>query len=169
MDRAKKNSERQNDPVRLTVVVHSLREASAALAAAASYRAEAVLISPPGAAAAMGVGYFRALVELAARERPQVPIAAVIDCGDDPGHALAALRMGFKRIVLGGHKGARARVAAIAAQYGARLVARPRRALDLLRVDDAEAACRAFLSGRELRCNPAYAGLIKPPAKSKKP
>ncbi len=145
MRRRKKKNVKQQSRKRLPVVVHSLRHARAALAAAASYRAAVVLISPPGAAAAMGVGYFRALVDLAARERPRVEFEAVIDCGDGPGYALAALRMGFKRIVLGGHGRARARVADIAAQFEARLVGRPRRVLDLLRADDAEARCRAWL------------------------
>jgi hypothetical protein len=48
-----------------------------------------------------------------------------MDCGDDPGWALAALRTGFRTVVLAGHPRARMRVAAIARRMGARVIARP--------------------------------------------
>ena len=108
--------------------MHSLEEARAALNAAAARGAAATLVSPPGAAAYLGVGFFWAVVEAARAEVPGVALEAVMDCGDDPGWALAALRTGFKSVVLGGNRRARARVAAIARAMGARLLLRPPRA-----------------------------------------
>lgn len=134
---------------RLCAVVHALEHARAALAAAAAAGVPAVLVSPPGAAAYLGVGYFWALVEAARGEFPGVAVEAVMDCGDDPGFALAALRMGFKAVALGGNRRARARVAAIARAMGARLVARPRGALDLGHCPDAAQACARRLGRRE--------------------
>ena len=108
---------------RRIAVVPSLAAARAALAAARADAARAVsLVSPPGAAAYLGVGYFAALAEAARDEFPEIAIEAVMDCGDDPGWALSALRMGFSAVVLRGNAGARARVAAIARATGARVL-----------------------------------------------
>jgi hypothetical protein len=81
-------------------------------------------MSPPGAAATLGVGYFRALVDSAAKEHPRVAIEAVMDCGADPGYALSALRLGFKHVVLRADARAQARVVDIGRQLGARVTAR---------------------------------------------
>jgi len=110
---------------RTCAVVGTLDEARAALRAAAARGVAATLVNPPGAAAYLGAGFLWAVVEAARAEVPGVAVEAVMDCGDDPGWALAALRTGFKSIVLGGNRRARARVAAIARAMGARLLARP--------------------------------------------
>lgn len=111
---------------RRVAVVGSLAEARAVLSAAASR--PVVLVSPPRAASNLGVGFFRALIDAARAEYPGAAVEAVMDCGDAPGFALSALRMGFTTIVLGGDPRARARVDAIARASGARLLARaPRR------------------------------------------
>ena len=106
----------------VAAVVHSLAEARAVLAGAA--RGRVTLVSPPAAAAYLGVAFFRALVDAARAEFPGIAIEAVMDCGDAPGYALSALRMGFTTIVLRGDPRARARVAAIARAGGARILAR---------------------------------------------
>lgn len=105
-------------------VVRDLTEAKAALAAAAARGAAVMLLSPEGFAAAGGALYFRAIVEAAARAVPAARYEAVLDCGSEAGRALAALRMGFKTIRLGGNARARARVAAIARKQGAVVLAR---------------------------------------------
>ena len=105
--------------------VSSLAEARAVLAAGSG--ATVVLVSPPGAAASLGVAFFAALVDAARDEFPGSAIEAVMDCGADPGWALSALRMGFKAIVLRGDPRTRSRVAAIARAMGARLLDRPPR------------------------------------------
>jgi hypothetical protein len=113
-------------PPRRVAVVQSLAEVRKALSAAkADGVREAVLVSPPGAAAYMGVGYFAALADAARAEFPEIAVEAVMDCGRDPGWALSALRTGFTAVVLRGHPGARARVAAIARVMGARVLRDP--------------------------------------------
>jgi fructose/tagatose bisphosphate aldolase len=108
------------------VVVHSLAAARAALAAAKAEGARAVmLVSPRDAAAYMGVGFFAALADAARAEFPEIAIEAAMDCGDDPGWALSALRMGFNAVVLRGNPRARTRVAAIARMVGARVLRGP--------------------------------------------
>ncbi len=115
----------QRKPVRRVAVVRSLAEVRALLGDAPE--GPVVLVSTPDAAATLGVGFFWALVEEARAAYPALRVDAVMDCGDAPGYALAALRMGFRTIVLRGDPRARARVAAIARAMGARLLARPPR------------------------------------------
>lgn len=110
---------------RLCAVVRSLDEARTVLQSAQAAGAVATLVSPPNAAATLGLGFFWALVAAARSEAPGVAVEAVMDCGDDPGWALAALRTGFTSVVLRGDRRARARVAAIARAVGARILARP--------------------------------------------
>lgn len=101
---------------RLTVAVHDLAQARAALAAAEELGLEVELATAPGLAAFAGVGFCVALGELVGR-----PI--LVDCGAQPGSALAALRMGARRVLLRGAPAVRGKLADIAAQSGAELLA----------------------------------------------
>lgn len=116
------------------IIVHDLSQAQAALGVANDLGVAVVLQSPPAAAGCHGPGVFRDL-----------PV--VLDCGDAPGHALAALRAGVKRIRLRGPSDVLARVADIAGQYGAVLDDDDEPALDLERVPPARRAalCRDWL------------------------
>jgi hypothetical protein len=125
IERSPRKANRKPAARRHVAVVHSLAEARAALVAGRAACLPVVLVSPPDAAAYLGVGYFWALVEAARAEFSQTRIEAVMDCGEAPGFALSALRMGFRTVVLRGDPRARARVAAIARALGARLLLRP--------------------------------------------
>ena len=131
------------------VVFHSLAHARAALAAAAEAGVALTLQSAPGAAAYAGPGYLKAIADRAAAEHAGVDVAAVIDCGADAGIAMAALRIGWRTVGFSGPAKVRAKLADIAEQMGARLVAdeaESPEALDLLDVADAAEACREYLS-----------------------
>ncbi len=131
------------------IVFHSLAHARAALAAAAEAGVAVTLQSAPGAAAYAGAGYLKAIADRAAAEHADVDCAAVIDCGADAGIAMAALRIGWRTVAFSGPAKVRRKLADIAEQMGARLVADEadaREALDLLDVADADAACREYLS-----------------------
>jgi hypothetical protein len=129
------------------IVIHNLAHARAAVAAAAEAGVAVTLASAPGAAAYVGAAVFRDMVAEAARETPGVAVTALLDCGDDAGLALNALRHGIKAIRLRAGPEAMAAVTDIAGQMGA-LVADDGEApaLDLLDRPDAPAACRAWLS-----------------------
>jgi hypothetical protein len=129
------------------IVVHDLDQARAALAAAAALGRPVILRSAPDAAAYLGAGAFRAIVAAAQAAVPQAAVTAVLDCGDAPGLALGALRIGIPAVRLRAAPGVLARVADIAAQYGARLDSDDRPALDLKDAADPEAACRRWLGG----------------------
>ncbi len=129
------------------IIVHSLDHALAALAAAAELGAPVTLLSPPGAAAYMGAGYFQALIDEARAEYLRVPVASVLDCGEEPGLALAALRQGLKAVRFSGPAQVADKIARIAGQMGAELVREELPALDLLDVSEPRAACLEWLEG----------------------
>ena len=128
------------------IIIHSLDHARAALAAAAERGVPVVLASAPAAAAYLGAAVFREMAAAAAGEFPGVAVTALLDCGDDAGLALNALRHGLKRVRLAAPAPALARVADIAGQLGAVLDADPAApALDLRDAADPVAACREWL------------------------
>ena len=71
-----------------------------------------VLLSAPGAAGSVGVGYLHALGELVGRE-------IVVDCGEDPGLVLAGLRTGLRRLLFRGEPDVLVKLRDIALQLGA--------------------------------------------------
>jgi hypothetical protein len=101
-----------------SVIVHSLGEATAALAEGQAQGRGVTLISAPGAALYAGCGWWRALVEAARSTHPMVPCTDILDCADGTGQALAALRIGLTRLVLWPDAPGRAAVVCIAESFG---------------------------------------------------
>lgn len=131
------------------VVVHDAAGAAAALALTGPRGV--LLLSAPGAAGNLGPAWFLAMLAEAAagpiRCAAGGPVEAVLDCGDSPGHALAALRAGARLLVLDGACPAHAAVAAAAMEVGARVLpARPAPALDLREIDPGRPGGRARLA-----------------------
>ncbi len=127
-------------------IVHSLAEARAAVAAAAELGVPVTLASAPEAAGYLGALWFRELVRMASEERPEVRVNSVIDCGDQPGHVMAALRQGLKRVRFTGSKTTAAMLGDLASQYDAEIVTGALRAHDLMDQAKPETACRRWLS-----------------------
>ena len=129
------------------VIVHDLAHARAALRAATALGCGVRLRSASGAAAYLGSGVFRAMIETIGGEFPNVPFTAVLDCGDAPGLALGALRIGIPAVRLQASAEVLARVADIAGQLGGRVDHDDGPALDLKDERDPEGACRRWLGG----------------------
>jgi len=129
------------------IIVHSLAQARAALAAA---RASGVPVTIASAAAAGGYAgplWFKSLVEAARADFPEVEITAVLDCAGEAGTTLAALRHGIKRVRFTGTDTACAPLRDIAQQLGAEIeTGSAPDALDLRDEPDPEAAARAYLA-----------------------
>ena len=125
--------------------MHDLAQAREALAAAAELGVPVTVLSPPGAARYQGVGYFAALVAAARHAVPDAAATAVLDCGDAPALALAALRQGIEAVRVAAPAQVRARIADIARQSGGALVTGRVVALDLAAAGEPLAACRAWL------------------------
>ena len=136
---------------RRAIIVHGLEDARAALAAAAELGVPVTLRSAPGAAAYLGAQIFRQIIETARAEYPGVDAVGVLDCGEDAGFALAALRNGVERVRVDLPAETRARVADIARQHGAALDDDPVSALDLLDCDTPAERCRTWLREPENR------------------
>jgi len=121
------------DPEGLAVIIiHSLAQAIAALTAAARAGRPVALASAPNAGSYVGPGWFGALVVAAREAVPGARFSALLDCGDDVGAALAAIRSEIEAVVFTGRTDVARRLADIAGQHGVRLeTERPTVALDL--------------------------------------
>ena len=109
------------------------------------------LRSAPDAAAYAGVGYLKALGDLAGQELR-------IDCGEDAGLVMAALRTGCRRLAFSGRADLALRLADMAAQLGAefRHEHTPPACLDLAPDADAGPACRAWLLTEDMPPEPGH-------------
>jgi hypothetical protein len=129
------------------IIVHSLAQASAAVDAAAALAVPLTLMSAPAAGCYAGPAWFKALVDHAAARHPDVAVAAIIDCADEPGAVLAALRTGFKRVRYTGDTTALDRLRSMAEAYDAAIeTGAPATTLDLLDRPDAVRLCRDYLA-----------------------
>lgn len=138
------------------ILVNDMADARAAAAAAAALGVPVLLMSAPSGAAALGPGWWRAMVLRLGAEHPQVDCTAVLDCGDRPDLVQAGLRIGLRHLCFRGPERVARKLQDMAAQYGATLHRRCGEPLDLSHVVDREAACRAWLSeggatGRRLK------------------
>ncbi len=105
-----------------------------------------MLMSARGMASFMGPLWFKALID-EARAGTSAEVTSVLDCADEPGTVLAALRCGFKLVGFTGPEDTRKRLDDIAGQIGASVEGDAVFGkLDLLDQRDAPAACRAFLA-----------------------
>ena len=107
---------------RPVIMVRDWRSTEAALLTARADGTSPVLITPEGAASFYGAGYLAALQARAETEFPDIEFELIVDCSEAPGHALACLRAGVKRISMNEPND---KIADIARQMGARLVRRP--------------------------------------------
>ncbi|MBR0655670.1 hypothetical protein [Plastoroseomonas arctica] len=120
------------------VTIYSAAQARAAIDAAGPRGV--LLLSAPAAAGFLGPAWFAAMV---VGHEP-----AALDCGADPGHALAALRFGIKRIILAEPSDG---LLSCAAEVGADILPERPPSLDLfdwnLGKPQARAALRVWLAG----------------------
>jgi len=143
--------------IRPAIMIHELAHAVAALEAAQWHGAPVTLVSAPGAVRTGGAGWWR---ELIAQARAQVPDAvadSLLDCADEPGMALAAIREGVEAVTLTGNADTLRRIGDIARQSGVALRAPARADLDLACSENPVADCENLL---EIRAR----GVAKPRA-----
>lgn len=114
-----------------SVVIHDLDQARRTLAAARRTGRPVHLVSAPGAAGYLGPALFKQIVDRARAAEPAARATACLDCADEPGTALDALRLGVEAVSLSAAPEVLARIKSVATQAGARLTKRPTRALDM--------------------------------------
>ena len=128
------------------VLVHGIDGLRAALAAAANLGRPLTVLSFPGAAGSAGASWFHALVRAGSADYPDVPVTAVLDCGGQPGHALAALRVGVRHLLLADSVPAWTRVRAIAETAGGTLYGSAGPVFDPRFFRDPVRGCREWLA-----------------------
>ena len=132
-------------PMSNAIIVHDQEQAVAALEAAQELDVPVTLVSAPGAAAYLGATVFRDMVLNAAEIFPGARYQAVLDCGDEPGLALGALRHGIKGVRIHNGPELSEKLADIAEQRGAFVYTEKSDELDLHGMTTPAAACRAWL------------------------
>lgn len=130
-----------------TIVVYGFDDAVAALQAAAWLGHAVRLKSPYTVSASLGPEVAWSMFRQASAAVPDAEATWVLDCGDDPGTAMAALRAGVPEIQVSLSGEALARLADIAEQRGARIAedAEDSAILDLADTEDSVSACRQWL------------------------
>jgi acyl-CoA reductase-like NAD-dependent aldehyde dehydrogenase len=102
------------------------------LSAAVEAGCPVVLLSAPDGGIYAGAAWFREMMRAAREAVPEAECSAILDCGNDAGAAMAAIRAGVEAILFAGRADAARRLADIAAQNGAKLLTeRPTAAVDL--------------------------------------
>jgi acyl-CoA reductase-like NAD-dependent aldehyde dehydrogenase len=102
------------------------------LNAAARVGRSVVLASAPDAGGYVGPGWFGALVKAAREAVPEARLAALLDCGENVGAALAAIRAEVEGVIFTGRADVARRLADIAQQHRVQFeTSRPEGALDL--------------------------------------
>jgi hypothetical protein len=110
-----------------------------------------VLVSAPEAGGYAGPGWFKALVAAAGEAVPDARCSTLLDCGDNVGAGLAAIRAEVEGIVFTGRPDAARRLGDIARQHAVRFeTKRPADTLDLARdffasQEEVEKRCAEFL------------------------
>ena len=90
------------------------------------------LVSAPYAGGYVGPGWFAALTAAARDAVPEARFSALLDCGENVGAALAAIRAGVEGVIFTGRTDVARRHADIARQHGVQFeTSRPHGALDL--------------------------------------
>jgi hypothetical protein len=149
-------------------VVHSLSQAKAAVSAAAARNLALTLLSAPGAAAFAGAGWFAAVIRKARESRPDMDIAAILDCGPRADLVQAAFREKLTQVVFTGDARQVRPLRDIARQWQAQILRRRPKACDLRHAADPAALCNAWLdSAADLKKRRPRA-IQRPAARSKK-
>jgi len=110
-----------------------------------------MLVSAPGAGGYVGPGWFKALVGAAHEAVPDARCSSLLDCGDNVGASLAAIRAEVEGVIFTGRQDVAHRLADIARQHGVRFATkRSADALDLAEdffasQEDLEKRCAEFL------------------------
>lgn len=129
------------------IIIHGVGDARIAAAAARSLGVGVRLASAPGAASYGGAAWFAEIIAAVRADFPDVAIEAVLDCGDAPGHAMAALRAGLTSIRFTGSRRVRDKLSSLARQYDAALVELDGPMLDISLSRHPADDCLKWLSG----------------------
>jgi len=121
-----------------TFIIHNLTHALAVGKTTMDVKARVKMQSAPGLASTLGPEAFSAIVEFTRASYPGAEFTAVLDCGDEPGTAIGALRRGIKTISINVDALTRRKIEDIAHKLNANVVNCAKSALDLYRIADTD-------------------------------
>lgn len=127
------------------IIVHTLKHVDAALGAAEETVKPVTLQSAPKAIFYAGSLYLLHMYEQAKKYHPRVSSRFILDCGDAGAEAIAAIQIGHKFLRSSAPPEIQEKLADIAHQAGAEMVAGDYEALDLLPLEDTKDACKEWL------------------------
>jgi hypothetical protein len=127
------------------IIVHTLDHAITALQAAHELHSPITLQTAPDAISYAGSAYLLAMFAQARQACPHAHARFVLDCNTTVAPAIAAIQSGHQHIRSCAPPEIQAKLADIAAQYGARMLSPPHEALDLQNVADTKGACIQWL------------------------
>ncbi|MEX2310964.1 MAG: hypothetical protein WD624_00775, partial [Rhodospirillales bacterium] len=115
------------------IIVHNIQHVRRAVAAVVAAGRPVTLLSAPDAAAAIGPAVFQGMIDAVLADNPAltIDVTAVVDCGNDPGHALKALREGCNHLRLDADASVLGKLRDMAGADGLILSGDPLPALDL--------------------------------------
>ncbi len=124
---------------RPAVVVHTAEHVRLVVEVAGPARP--LVLTPPGAQAYAGVAYLWAMTAPARDGGLEVRI----DCGEDPGFAMAAIRTGWRQLHMSGDKAMLGKIDDMATQVGGTLHRSRPAAIDLAETNDPQAALKDLI------------------------
>ena len=107
------------------IIVHDPDHLNAVFESAATLRVPIIAITAAWAGAAYGALYWVEAVAAAREKWPEADVAVALHCLDDAGLAMAALRMGWKRLIFTGERRVRDKIVEQAAAVDAAVFAEP--------------------------------------------
>lgn len=122
---------KERDAPPAAVIIHNLDQARCVLAAARRTGMPVRVVSAPGAGAYLGPALFKQIADKARAEEPDARATFCLDCGDEPGVAMGALRHGVEAVTLSATCAVTSKVRDAAARVGADVVPQPAQALDM--------------------------------------
>ena len=132
-------------------IVQSLDQARDALTATRAFSCVPLILSTMGYAAALWPAVFQAMIQALRQEFPDRPFTSAVDCGQAPGHAMAALRCDVEGLVIDGDEDAVERIRDMANQKNC-MVYSPHiyegEVLEMTSDQDMISVCDSFLSAR---------------------
>ncbi len=133
------------------IIFHDYQHALAALRASEATASHILLLTAAGAANYAGPDFLISIIKDAGDAVPDAKFEAVIDCGDDPGAVMTALRAGWALLLFVGDPEIAQKVESMAAQKNAQFLNRPEEVLDLLNRPDPDQAVLRWLQSRTKR------------------
>jgi len=129
----------------LSLIIHNASDALCAAQASDKAQFPIELFSARGAAKSLGPEVFIGIIEAAKRAYPCAHITGILDCGQDAGTAMTALRRGAKEISVDLPLATREKIEDIATRSSARIREYPKQALDLEKLRNPEQSVFSLL------------------------